>query len=271
MENNVLVYAATNEQGYGSGIFMLDELFHQPIKIDERDTLIAVNSLASHDNVLYDSWFQVGKTLSGNIDSKRDGLYGRPHRSQAIASHNDKLYESSWDECLYERLTGDALEGILIEADGNPTFPHYSQQAIVERSNLITDLVSHNDDLYDAGGYGVLNTFSGEEISDRTTFHLASDKGTLYGSGPGISDWPENEIYEILTASCRPTEIRIAYRSSETRALVSHRRRLYDAGNYGILDTMLNQIREDSIVPHSHVSAMASVPRKIFEEAGILK
>jgi hypothetical protein len=266
MENNVLVYAATDETGYGSGIFLLDEIFYQPIKIAERDGIIAVKSLASHDNILYDSWWKVEETLSGNGSySKIDKLYGRPHQSHAIASHNGKFYESSADECLYERFTGDALEEILREADGDPTFPHYSQENILMTERFITDLVSHKEELYDCGNHGVFETFSEESIADRTTYHMASNDDILYGSGPDASGIYDGTIYEILT------DKKIAKRSDEVRSLVSHNGRLYDAGNYGILDTMINQIREDSIVPHTHISAMASVPRKIFEEVSILK
>ena len=267
MKNNVLVYAATSKDGGAVGIFVLDEIFHQPIKIDDRDLLQHVESLASHEGILYDSWFSVGETLSEkSIREKVNGTYGRPSRSMAITSHKGKLYESNWDGCLYERLTGDDLEEILVNAGDNRTFPHYSQENILMTERFITDLVSHKEELYDCGNHGVFETFSEESIADRTTYHMASNDDILYGSGPDASGIYDGTIYEILT------DKKIAKRSDEVRSLVSHNGRLYDAGNYGILDTMLNcGSREDSIVPHTHISAMASVPRKIFEEASILK
>jgi hypothetical protein len=232
--DNVLVYLQNNN------IYILDG--ERSVEIAKRSNP-AWGSLCLHEDKLYYSGEDGGadgiyETLTGKKIAERDNMIC------TLFSHNGTLYDAGDYGGIYETLTG---------------------ENIAERDDLIWSLVSHKGVLYDARDYGesegaIYETLTGKRIAERKgswVWSLVSHEGTMYDAGDG-------GIFETLTGK------RIAERRSSwvswVNSLVSHEGTMYDAGRDGIFETLTG----DRIVK-GNINSMTSVPRKIFEEEGILK
>ena len=211
-------------------IYLLDG--EQPVEMARRDNHIY--SLVSHEGVLYDGGFEgIYETFTGDKIVERFGYV------QSLVSHNGELYDSDGGPSgrIYETLTGNK---------------------IAERDSLVRSLVSHDGKLYEGRGDGeIYETLTGDKIAaerNSNIWSLVSHKGMLYDCG-GHS----GRIYETLSG------VEIAGRDDRVYSLRSHNGELYDCGEDGIYETFSKEKIADGCI-----LSMASVPRSIVEEAGIL-
>jgi len=238
-ENNVLVYSEDSK------IYVLEGA--QSIEIAERDNYVL--SLASHDGMLYDcGGDRIFETFSGEKIAERanrvrptpnSGIDERANRVRSLVSHDSTLYDGGDNGEIYETLTGNK---------------------IAKRNNRVHSLVSHNGELYDCGSLRSLlfETLTGERFGkmDGAVKSLVSHNGVLYSCG---INWVSNTLTRERIVK---TE-----RNNEIWSLVSHDGMLYCSGNNGIFETLSG----DKICDERMIRAMASVPRSIFVEAGILE
>ena len=144
---------------------------------------------------------------------------------------------------------------LLAEQTGNPELGTFSLDDLTEDA---VEEVEDNVLVYSEEDYHKIYILDGErsvEIAERDIWvrSLVSHDGKLYDCGDN------RKIYETLTGKV------IAERDNYLYSLVSHDGKLYDCGEDGLYETFTGEK-----IVEGGIRAMASVPRRIFAEAGIL-
>ena len=170
---------------------------------------------------------------------------------------------------------------------------------IAERDDSVRALVFHKGTMYDAGSYGVYETLTGDEIAERDSdvWELVTQDGVLLDGGV-------YGFYETLTGERFSLDPTIIGKTFPSMFLVSHKGTTYEGGMHGVHETLTGEMiakRDDkgvhsvwSLVSHNgelldsgayglyetltgekisdyKILSMASVPRSVFEEVGLLE
>ena len=287
-----------------SEIFLLDENSHQPIKIAERDSYISpsIISLASYNDKLYDitksmncsSWeyeYDIYETLTGNKVAER-ALRCNDANGWSLVSHKGTLYDAGYyGGGIYETLTGNKVaereydmfmdfathNGDLYDATfSGEVYKTLTGERVADRfeAGYLDRIISHEDKLYCSATFDLYETLTGEKVARRNSEikGLASNDSVLYDFIHDLNDNRNFKVFETLTGE------KVAEREHHIYRLISHNRKLYDAGVEGIHETLtggkiLNlekKLVKGGKVRKQYISEIVSIPRKIFENIGLL-
>ncbi len=228
--------AETEEQvfGYG-GIYVWDYSMKEPVLVRRRDGMIM--DLCYANKRLYDcgSYKEIRETLT-------DTLY--LHSTKSILAM-----------CEYKNT--------ILRSDLNEICAGSSRK-LESRPDWIYALESHEEDLYDAGRYGIyknskkIDTFL--RIDDMIRVLCLHDEKVYAGGSTFTAKVPafaniveEGVVYDVSTGE------KVATRDSEVYALCSFKGRLLDGGGYGkVMDTFSNKNLLD--FGNTDVTALKTIP-----------